>query len=179
MAEFTASNAAQLASALAAANASTDPVNTVTLTASIVLTADLPILHPDAGSTIVIDGAGFTIDGDHAHRIFFADSGNLVIKDVTLSNGYAKGGDGGDGSSGAGGAAFGDQDGGNGADGLALGQDAAGNGATANGTGGTGGLDGGGGGGGGGGAILEEGGGGGGGGIGGSGSSDRSGSNGG
>ena len=103
MAEFTASNAAQLASALAAANASTDPVNTITLTASIVLTADLPIIHPDAGSTIVIDGAGFTIDGDHAHRIFFADSGNLVIKDVTLSNGYAKGGDGGDGSSGAGG----------------------------------------------------------------------------
>jgi Ca2+-binding RTX toxin-like protein len=103
MADYTASNAAELAAAIAAANLSTDPVNTITLTASITLTADLPLIHPDPGSTLVIDGDGFTVSGNNDHRIFFADTGKLVLKDVTLADGYAEGGDGGAGSSGGGG----------------------------------------------------------------------------
>jgi hypothetical protein len=100
---YTVSNAAELAAAITAANANPNSVNTITLTASITLSADLPILHPDAGSTIVIDGDGFTVDGANAHRIFFVDTGTVVLKDITLSDGYAEGGDGGDGSSGGGG----------------------------------------------------------------------------
>lgn len=48
MADYTASNAAELAAAIAAANLSTDPVNTITLTASITLAADLPTIQTRA-----------------------------------------------------------------------------------------------------------------------------------
>ncbi len=106
MAEFIAANATQLAAAIASANASTDAVNTITLTANITLSDDLPLLQAQGGTTLIVNGAGFTIDGQGAHRIFFADSGNVQIENVTLANGHAQGGDGGDGSS-AGGAGMG------------------------------------------------------------------------
>ncbi len=95
MAQFTAGTAAELATAIVNANASSDAVNTIVITASIALTAALPILNPQAGTQLVISGGGFTIDGQNTHRIFFANSGEIAINNVTLANGLAKGGEGG------------------------------------------------------------------------------------
>ncbi|MEP0322530.1 pectate lyase-like adhesive domain-containing protein, partial [Bauldia litoralis] len=112
MAQFFAGSLAELNTAIASANASGDAVNTITLTSSFALTGAPTILNPQGGTALVIDGDGFTIDGQNAHRIFFANSGDITIQNVTLANGLAEGGDGGDGSSaggggmGAGGALF-------------------------------------------------------------------------
>ena len=103
MAQFTAGTAAELATAIVNASASSDAVNTIVITASIALTAALPILNPQAGTQLVISGGGFTIDGQDTYRIFFANSGEIAISNITLANGLAKGGDGGDGSSAGGG----------------------------------------------------------------------------
>jgi hypothetical protein len=96
VANLNAANAAELAVAIIAANASADPVNTITLTADIDLSAGpLPILNPQAGTQLVIDGDGNTVDGGGVSRIFFAYSGTIQIQDVVLANGVAQGGDGG------------------------------------------------------------------------------------
>jgi autotransporter-associated beta strand protein len=111
-ADFTAANETQLIVAINGANASADAVNTITVTATIDLTSTLPILDPQAGTQLVIAGGGNTIDGQNSQRIFFANSGNIAIRDVTLANGAAVGGNGGSsgtpggGGMGAGGALF-------------------------------------------------------------------------
>jgi hypothetical protein len=68
---------------------------------TITLSSDLPLLD----SSVTIDGGAnhITISGAGQHRIFFADSGNITIKNLTLANGFAQGGDGGNGPAGNGG----------------------------------------------------------------------------
>lgn len=109
-ADFFAANESELATAIASANASGDAVNTITITTSINLTAPLPILDAQAGTQLVIAGGGNTIDGQNSQRIFFANSGNIAIRNVTLANGAAVGGAGGSSVDGGGGA-FPGQDG--------------------------------------------------------------------
>ena len=58
---------------------------------------------------ISINGLGvanLTISGGGASRIFWVQNGTITIQNLTLANGYAKGGDGGGGGMGAGGAIF-------------------------------------------------------------------------
>jgi hypothetical protein len=58
---------------------------------------------------VTINGPGqanLTISGDNASRIFWIQNGTITIQDLTLANGYAKGGNGGGGGMGAGGAIF-------------------------------------------------------------------------
>jgi hypothetical protein len=61
---------------------------------TITLSSDLPLLL-DGRFTIYGGADHITISGAGQHRIFFADSGNVTIKNLTLANGFAKGGDGG------------------------------------------------------------------------------------
>ena len=72
-------------------------VTTVTLAQGqdIPLTQDLTI---DGGGTV-------SIDANHQSRIFFVSGGNIVLKNLTLTNGLAKGGNGGSGGGAGGGAA--------------------------------------------------------------------------
>ena len=106
-ADFTVNSESELIAAINSANASTDAVNTITLTASIDLTGTLPILNPQAGSQLVISGGNNTIDGGGSQRIFFANTGDIAIRDVTLANALAQGGDGGKGGDGGGGGGMG------------------------------------------------------------------------
>lgn len=139
---------------------------------TILLGSPLPMIT----SNLTIEGGvGNTIDGQSQHRIFFADSGTVVINDLTLANGLATGGNGGGvqsegggggGGLGAGGAVFVNEtanvtlrnvslqnnsaNGGNGGDSVGGGGlfDSGGGGGGFGGTGGRGGFEGGGGGGG-------------------------------
>lgn len=64
----------------------------------LVITDDVTILGPGQ--------ANLTISGGGASRIFWIQNGTITIQDLTLANGYAKGGNGGGGGMGAGGAIF-------------------------------------------------------------------------
>src|SRR3974390_1444597 len=69
---------------------------------TITLSSDLPLLD----TNVTIDGGAnhITVSGAGEHRIFFADTGNIKIENLTLANGFAQGGDGGGvGNSGGGG----------------------------------------------------------------------------
>ncbi len=58
---------------------------------------------------VTINGPGqanLTISGGNASRIFWIQNGTITIQDLTLADGYAKGGNGGGGGMGAGGAIF-------------------------------------------------------------------------
>jgi len=106
MASFTVSNADQLAAAINTANTNGDPSNTITLTQDIDLTAlmpdstgskALPVLGlTGSPKTLIIDGGGHTIDGGNQTRIFFANTGDITIENVTLADGLAEGGPGAD-----------------------------------------------------------------------------------
>ena len=104
------SGAGTLRQAMLDAAASGDPANTITFDNSlagqqILLTTGLPIIREN----LTINGsgaAGLTIDGGGAVRPFFVESGTVLINDLVIQNGQAKGGDGGgpkDGGSGGGG----------------------------------------------------------------------------
>ncbi|MCU1382798.1 MAG: repeat protein [Acidobacteria bacterium] len=67
----------------------------------VILRAPLaPITHD-----VTIDGGplGTIIDGDNVHRVFFVDTGHVVLRNLRIQNGRAKGGDGGPGHRGSGG----------------------------------------------------------------------------
>ena len=104
---FEANDTASLITAINSANASGDAVNTITLTANIALTGTLPILNPQSGSQLVIEGRKKTIDGGSSERIFFANTGDIAIRDITLANAKAQGGNGGEGGDGGGGGGMG------------------------------------------------------------------------
>ncbi|MCA9255266.1 MAG: hypothetical protein KDA33_06490 [Phycisphaerales bacterium] len=72
------------------------------VTGTISLTANLPAIT----SNIEFDGPGqssLTINGNDTYRILFIDSGVVTIRDVTLADAYARGGNGGDASHSGGG----------------------------------------------------------------------------
>ncbi len=94
------------------ANAGTDTITFDANLASAVFTLSsmLPVINSD----LTIDGGagGVTIDGQDLHRIFFINSGTVTLKNLTLEDGLAQGGNGGTavlaggGGMGAGGAIF-------------------------------------------------------------------------
>jgi len=59
--------------------------DTISLTADIVLDAALPPIT----SELSIKGHGYTISGDHKHRIFNVQGGKLELNNMTLTNGYS------------------------------------------------------------------------------------------
>ncbi len=106
-ADFIVNSQSELINAITSANASTDAVNTITLGRNIALSQTLPTLNPQSGSQLVISGGNNTIDGGGSQRIFFANTGDIAIRDVTLANALAQGGDGGKGGDGGGGGGMG------------------------------------------------------------------------
>ncbi len=85
-ADYTASTFAELETAITNAN-STSSDDTITLSADITLTSALPAIANNGSLTI--EGAGHTIDGAGANRIFSIDSNaNVIIKQIMLLNGY-------------------------------------------------------------------------------------------
>ena len=95
-------------------NAGSDPV--INLKGDIKLTGNIGVLDPKAtnpnAAAVTISGNGFTLDGGDAQRGFFVASGQVVIKNLNVTNLRAAGGNGGAGSlsggggMGAGGAVF-------------------------------------------------------------------------
>ena len=102
-ASFNVATAAELINAITTAN-SNGQNDTITLTASIVLTAinnssptdgenGLPIILPDGGSSLTVNGNGYTISRSSAggtpnFRFIWNSSGaNLTLQNLTLSNG--------------------------------------------------------------------------------------------
>jgi len=75
---------------------------------AIVLDASSPNNHLLIAHDLTLQGPGassLTISGGNGTRIFLITGGNVVISDLTLSNGHAKGGDSGSGLGGGGGSA--------------------------------------------------------------------------
>ena len=92
--DYTLDETCSLSDALRAANADRergecpagDGADTITLTADITLTGELPRIISD----ITIDGAGFTISGDDELRIFYVDmGGSLTLQNIHLTEGRA------------------------------------------------------------------------------------------
>ncbi len=81
---------------------------TLTLTANVSLTTQLDAINLVSGGTVVVNGAGFAVDGGHAQRGFFDYAGGLVLENLTIQNTTASGGTGGAGAvAGGGGAGLG------------------------------------------------------------------------
>ncbi|MGJ4953912.1 VCBS domain-containing protein [Bradyrhizobium sp. HKCCYLS20291] len=70
--------------------------------ASLAANADLAAINLDTGSSLLIDGAGFTLDGANAHRGFFEYAGSIKIQHLTIAHMLALGGNGGLGGGGGG-----------------------------------------------------------------------------
>ena len=78
----------ELSDCITEANANGAGLDTITLGANITLSAALPQIT----STIVVEGAGYFIDGADTYRMFSVGStGNLTINQATLQNGYSGG----------------------------------------------------------------------------------------
>ncbi|MCO5206950.1 MAG: hypothetical protein M9928_18215, partial [Anaerolineae bacterium] len=74
----------ELADCITAANANGAGLDTITLGADITLNAALP----QVTSTIVVEGAGYFIDGANSRQIFnVGTAGNLTVNQTTLQNG--------------------------------------------------------------------------------------------
>ena len=85
---------------------------TFNLTQNINLTQDLFAINLGSGSTLTINGNGYTIDGMGNQRGFFVYQGNVSIENLAITNAVAKGGNaathggGGGGGAGLGGGLF-------------------------------------------------------------------------
>ncbi len=78
----------ELADCITAANANGAGLDTITLGADILLSAPLPQIT----STIVVEGAGYYVDGNQTHRVFYvASTGDLTINQITVQNGVTDG----------------------------------------------------------------------------------------
>jgi len=94
--------------AIEQANANPGSNDTITFDSglsSISLSSGLPVIDKQGG-TLSIEGSGassLTIDGGSSSRAFFVHQGTVTIKDVTIANGTAQGGNGGAGHTGGGG----------------------------------------------------------------------------
>jgi large repetitive protein len=76
---------------------------------SLAVSEQLAGINLESGDTLLIDGAGFTLDGANAHRGFFDNAGSVTIENLTIANMLAQGGAGATapGGSGGGGAGLG------------------------------------------------------------------------
>jgi len=110
---FNVSSAAELSAALTAiSQGGTSCARNVSYTihfgsdvslAPLAASTQLAAINLDTGSSLLIDGAGFRLDGAGAHRGFFDYAGNVKIQNLTIANMLAQGGDGGAGGGGGGG----------------------------------------------------------------------------
>ena len=103
-ASFSAGNEAQLRSAIGNAREG----DTIVLTANITLTSNLPVLT----HSVIVNGANFTLSGNHQFRGLFLESGSVTVDNLTIADTRAQGGHGGlgmsnFGSGGGGGAGLG------------------------------------------------------------------------
>jgi hypothetical protein len=74
-------------------NAATNTNYTITLTASITLSAaDLLAINLPSGSSLTIVGGNFSINGNGNQRGLFVYSGNVTVQDLTITNAQALGG---------------------------------------------------------------------------------------
>ena len=73
--------------------------DSITLGANITLTANLPTVR----NSIAINGGNFTLSGNNQYRGVFVESGNVVIRDLTITKTLAQGGTGGSANGGGGG----------------------------------------------------------------------------
>ncbi len=69
---------------------------------SLAASGQLAAINLDSGSSLLIDGAGFALDGANAHRGILDDAGNVTIRNLTIANMQAQGGAGGAGGGGGG-----------------------------------------------------------------------------
>jgi autotransporter-associated beta strand protein/autotransporter passenger strand-loop-strand repeat protein len=76
-------------------NAQPNTNYTIDLTGNIDLTQALFGINLDAGSTLTIDGDGYTIDGEGDQRGFFVYSGDVILENLAITDAVAKGGNGG------------------------------------------------------------------------------------
>ena len=85
---------ASLSAAIAAANATTtaDGDDTIQLVGDSVESADPTAIDLQAGVHLTIDGNGFTLDGDDAHRGLYVYSGDVTVENLTIENAKAVGG---------------------------------------------------------------------------------------
>ena len=77
----------------------------ITFTASFTLSTDLYAINLAGGSTVTINGAGFTLDGGGKYRGFFDYAGGLTLENITIQHAFATGGAGGSGAAPGGGGA--------------------------------------------------------------------------
>ena len=97
--------AIQAANADGSATAASPHRITFTVTGTITLSSPFLVVT----NHVIIQGPGagaLTLSGGNTTRIFWLQNGAITIRDLTLANGRAKGGDGGGGGMGAGGAIF-------------------------------------------------------------------------
>jgi outer membrane autotransporter protein len=93
-ADFDVSTTAELQTAISAANTNGE-ANTIRLTGDIDLDDVLPVLGDDPADDLTIDLGGFTVSGQNATRVFFANAGSLSIRNGAIQDGLARGGEGG------------------------------------------------------------------------------------
>ena len=86
-------------------DASEDLSYGITLTQGFTLSSNLTPMVLDSGATLTISGGGAILNGESLYRGLFADSGSIVVNNLTLENMLAEGGAGAGG--GGGGAGFG------------------------------------------------------------------------
>ena len=87
-ASFTAGTFSELETAINTANGNSE-ADTITLTADITLTGALPQIT--SSYTLTIEGAGHTLDGAGAYRVLYVNLGNLIINNLTITNGNVSG----------------------------------------------------------------------------------------
>ena len=88
--DLTAGTEAELADAIAQVNGAGAGTHTITLIANIALTASTPAINnATAGVEIVIDGAGFTVDGQNGSGVwpFTIIAGIVEIRDTIIARG--------------------------------------------------------------------------------------------
>ena len=100
-------NFTDLQTAVATANSNPDLSNTIQLSSpGTVSVASTLVLNSASAKTLTIEGPSFgalVIDGQNSNRLFFVTQGTVTLRNLTLANGTAIGGDGGDGNEGGGG----------------------------------------------------------------------------
>ena len=88
--DLTAGTEGELANAIALVNVAGRGTHTITLAADIALTASTPaISNVTLGGEIVIDGAGFTVDGQNTAgvRPFTVGAGIVEIRNLKITGG--------------------------------------------------------------------------------------------
>lgn len=92
-ADFTVATAAELADAIAAVNAAGTGDHSITLTSDITLTAPLPAFNNTGAATILLDGAGHTLDADGTgSALAVLAQTTVTVQDLTVTGGAGSSG---------------------------------------------------------------------------------------